>query len=105
MIVIEDRRYGRHNMKAIPEEMRNERFEVESADSSLTFFATSTLFPVYGKVSELNGYVEAVWNSSGALVVNPLPRMHLEAQSGEPPHRQRPPGSRDVEAHRQQTLS
>lgn len=78
MIVIEDQRNGRHNVKAMPEEMRSERFEVRSADSSLTFFATSTLFPVYGKVSEMNGYVEAAWSSSGALVVSPLPRMHLE---------------------------
>jgi hypothetical protein len=78
VIVIEDRRSGRSQVKTIPGELRNERFEVESADSSLTFLATSTLFPVYGRVAEMNGYVEAAWNSNGALVINPLPKMHLE---------------------------
>jgi len=78
MIVIEERRNERHSVKMMPEELRTERFEVESAASSLTFFATSTLFPVYGKVAEMSGYVEAAWHANDELVVNPLPRMHLE---------------------------
>jgi polyisoprenoid-binding protein YceI len=55
-----------------------ERFEVSNADSSLTFFATSTLFPVYGKASEMSGYVEAAWTENRALCLSPVPKMHLE---------------------------
>jgi hypothetical protein len=65
-------------MEAMPEELSCERFEVSSADSSLTFFATSTLFPVYGKAMEICGFVEAAWNENGTLATDPLPRMHVE---------------------------
>jgi hypothetical protein len=78
VIVIEDRPSGRDQVKAVPEELHYERFEVVSAESSLSFFATAQLFPVYGKASEMSGYVEAVWNPNGTLAVRPLPKMHLE---------------------------
>ncbi|HEY6485570.1 MAG TPA: YceI family protein [Candidatus Cybelea sp.] len=78
MIVIEDRRKGLRQMEAMPEELSCERFEVSSADSSLTFFATSTLFPVYGKATEIGGFVEAAWNENGTLSTHPVPRMHVE---------------------------
>ena len=55
-----------------------ERYEVVSADSSLTFFATSTLYPVYGKATDLSGYVEAAWNVDGTLANEPPPKMHVE---------------------------
>jgi hypothetical protein len=57
---------------------RYERFAVSSEDSSLTFFATSTLFPVYGKATELSGHVEAAWSEQRTLSLAPEPRMHLE---------------------------
>ena len=62
MTVIEERCDGRVQMKAMAEKPSHERFDVASNDSSLTFFATSTLFPVYGKATEMTGYVEAAWN-------------------------------------------
>jgi hypothetical protein len=78
VIVIEPRTNGQRQVKTIPEELRFERFEVVSADSSLTFFATSQLFPVYGKAMEMSGYVEAAWHPNGTLALHPAPKMHLE---------------------------
>lgn len=78
MIVIENRLHGQGQMKAIPEELRSERFEVVSGESSLTFFATSQLFPVYGKAMEMSGCVEAAWNPNGTLALHPPPAMRLE---------------------------
>jgi hypothetical protein len=81
VIAIEERRDGR-GKKSVTRgrdgERGFERFEVVSADSSLAFFATSTLFPVYGKATDVVGHVEGVWSHNGALAANPLPRMHLE---------------------------
>lgn len=62
----------------MPEILSRERFEVVSADSSLTFFATSSLFPVYGKATGMSGYVEGAWNGDGTLAISPAPRMYLE---------------------------
>jgi hypothetical protein len=76
--IIEDRRYERGQIETMPEILSQERFEVASADSSLTFFATSSLFPVYGKATEMSGYVEGAWNGDGTLAVGPAPRMYLE---------------------------
>jgi hypothetical protein len=78
VIVIEERPNGRSQMETMLEELRYERFEVVSAESSLAFFATSTLFPVYGKATEFTGYVEAAWNENGTLSVDPAPKMLLE---------------------------
>ena len=76
MTVIEDRLIVRGSVETMEE--RSERFEVVSAESSLTFFATSTLFPVYGRASEMSGYVEGVWSQQGTLAVRPMPKMHLD---------------------------
>jgi YceI-like domain len=65
-------------METASSELSYERFEVASLESSLTFFATSTLFPVYGKAADFSGYVEAAWNENGALALRPSPRMYLE---------------------------
>lgn len=78
MTVIEARSGGISRIEMMPEQLANERFEVVGADSSLTFFATSTLFPVYGKAAGLSGYVEAAWNANGSLALRPAPKMHLE---------------------------
>ncbi len=78
MTVIEERCDGRVQVKVMAEKPSYERFDVASTDSSLTFFATSTLFPVYGKATEMTGYVEAAWNDNGTLAVDPPPRMHIE---------------------------
>ena len=67
MIVIEERHNGRRQMEPMPEKPSCERFEVSSAESSLTFFATSTLFPVYGKAADMSGFIEASWNDNGTL--------------------------------------
>jgi hypothetical protein len=78
VIVIEERRSERVRMRTVTEELIRERFDVVSADSSLTFFATSSLFPVYGRATEMRGYVDGLWTENGTLAVDPLPRMHLE---------------------------
>jgi hypothetical protein len=78
VIVIEERHNGRRQMEPMPEKPSCERFEVSSAESSLTFFATSTLFPVYGKAADMSGFIEASWNDNGTLATQPAPRMHVE---------------------------
>lgn len=78
MTVIEERCDGRVQLKVMAEKPRYERFDVASTDSSLTFFATSTLFPVYGKATEMTGYVEAAWHENGTLAADPQPRMYVE---------------------------
>ncbi len=61
-----------------PSKTTSERFEVVSADSSLTFFATSTMQSAYGKTADLSGYIEAAWNLDGTLAATPAPKMHVE---------------------------
>lgn len=56
----------------------SDRFEVVRADSSLTFYTTSTMQSAYGKTTELSGFVEASWNADGALASDPPPKMHVE---------------------------
>ncbi|HTA54614.1 MAG TPA: YceI family protein [Candidatus Acidoferrales bacterium] len=56
----------------------DERFEIVSGGSSLTFFATSTTRSAYGKTTELGGYIDAAWNPDGTLAGEPAPRMHVE---------------------------
>ncbi len=55
-----------------------ERFEVVTAESSLTFFAMSTVQSAYGKTTDLTGYVAASWNSDGSIALQPAPEMHVE---------------------------
>jgi hypothetical protein len=56
----------------------SQRFEVVSADSSLTFFALSSAQSAYGKTTALSGYINAAWNADGTLAAEPSPRMHVE---------------------------
>jgi hypothetical protein len=56
----------------------SQRFEVVTADSSLTFFALSSAQSAYGKTGELTGFVDAAWNGDGSLATDPAPRMHVE---------------------------
>jgi len=55
-----------------------EHFEVVAADSSLTFFAMSSIQSAYGKTTELSGFIDAVWEADGMLALEPAPRMHVE---------------------------
>jgi hypothetical protein len=61
-----------------PSKTTSERFEVVRTDSSLTFFATSTMQSAYGKTADLSGYIEAAWNADGTLAATPAPNMHVE---------------------------
>jgi hypothetical protein len=55
-----------------------ERYEVVQADSSLTFFATSTVLAAFGKTTNLSGSIDAAWNDDGTLAAEPAPRAHIE---------------------------
>jgi hypothetical protein len=80
LIAVEERRPRAVGRGGAVYEVSSERFEVLSADSSLTFFAMSSVQSVYGKTAELSGFIEAAWNADGTLVLNPSPRMHVEFQ-------------------------
>jgi hypothetical protein len=54
------------------------RYVVAPLDSWIAFEGRSTLHSVQGKATNLDGYVEAAWNSDGTLSTQPAPRMHLE---------------------------
>jgi polyisoprenoid-binding protein YceI len=56
----------------------DERFDVLTASSSLTFFAASSSQSAYGKTTELGGYVNAAWNADGSLAREPAPQMHVD---------------------------
>jgi polyisoprenoid-binding protein YceI len=75
MTVIEERSLGRSEVDGMPV---TERFDVVAADSSLTFFAMSTVQSAYGKTTELSGHIDAAWRPDGTLAVEPAPHMHLE---------------------------
>jgi hypothetical protein len=55
-----------------------ERFEVVQADSSLTFFATTTVLAAFGKSTKLSGHIDAAWNVDGSVAAVPPPRAHVE---------------------------
>jgi YceI-like domain len=76
--LIEERVIARQ-VGSMPQPPAHERFDVQSANSSLTFTATSSSFPVYGKVAEMSGYVEGVWHHR-RLALDPSPQMHVEFQ-------------------------
>ncbi len=78
MTLIEERLIAQQ-VGSMPQRPAYERFDVQSSQSSLTFTATSTNFPVYGKVAEMSGYVEGVWHHR-RLALDPSPRMHVELQ-------------------------
>ncbi len=54
------------------------RYDVDSADSSLTIDARSTLHAVRAAASGLTGYVVAGWNSDGSVAAAPAPIVHVE---------------------------
>jgi hypothetical protein len=54
------------------------RYTVLPADSWLTFEARSTLHPVHGKATQLDGFIDANWNATGLPAGTPPPRMHVE---------------------------
>jgi polyisoprenoid-binding protein YceI len=61
-----------------PHKAVRERFEVSSADSSLTFYAASPTQSAYGKTTELSGFFELAWNADGSVAVEPAAIMHVE---------------------------
>jgi len=75
MTVIEERSLGRSEGDGMPV---TERFDVVPTDSSLTFFAMSTVQSAYGKTTELSGHIDAAWKPDGTLAGEPAPHMHLE---------------------------
>lgn len=69
---------GPRESKRMPGRLARERFEVVPEDSSLTFFAMSSVQSAYGKTTELGGYLEGAWNGDGAMLAQPAPAMHVE---------------------------
>ena len=59
---------------------RQGRFTVVGAESSFTFFAPSTMFPVYGRAADVSGYADVSWGSDGMLRADPVPTMHVEVR-------------------------
>jgi hypothetical protein len=57
----------------------NERFEVASAKSTLTFFVRTTTSSVHGKATGLSGSIAGSWDGA-ALLPDPAPKMHVEFQ-------------------------
>lgn len=53
-------------------------FVVVNVDSSLRFFSMTTMYPVFGKVAELVGSIDAAWNGDGTIAADPAPKMHVE---------------------------
>jgi polyisoprenoid-binding protein YceI len=78
MTVVEERLPGRGEKRVMVGKAASERYEVVSADSSMTFFAMSTMQYVYGKTTELSGFIDVAWNPDGTLAVRPPPKMHVE---------------------------
>ena len=54
------------------------RYEVVTEDSSLLFFALSSVQTAYGKTTDLSGFVDAAWNGDGTIATEPEPHMHVE---------------------------
>jgi polyisoprenoid-binding protein YceI len=78
MTVVEERFPERVEKRVMIGKVPSERFEVVGAESSLTFFAMSTMQYVYGKTTELSGFIDVGWNPDGTLAVQPPPKMHVE---------------------------
>lgn len=58
------------------------RYAVLPAASSLTFEAKSSLHAVRGAATDFSGFITAVWNDDGTLVIAPPPAMHVEFSTG-----------------------
>jgi polyisoprenoid-binding protein YceI len=78
MTVVEERLPELVEKRGMVAKVPSERFEVVGAESSLTFFAMSTMQYVYGKTTELSGFIDVGWNGDGTLAVQPPPKMHVE---------------------------
>lgn len=78
MIAIHERTPTRGERGHVPGKVTNERFDVASGESSLTFFAMSNVQAAYGKTTALNGWIDAAWSADGTLAKEPRPRMHVE---------------------------
>lgn len=78
MTVIENRLPGRGEVRGRTGKAISERYDVASADSSLTFFAMSSMQSAYGKTTELSGCIDAAWNGDGTVAADPPPKMHVE---------------------------
>ncbi len=78
MTVVERRLLESEPLTVPPHKAVKERFEVASADSSLTFYAAAPTQSAYGKTTELSGFFELAWNADGSLAVEPAPNMHVE---------------------------
>jgi hypothetical protein len=57
-----------------------ERFEVDSAKSTLTFFVRTTTSSVSGKATGLAGSIDCAWSAAGIIAETPAPKMHVEFQ-------------------------
>ena len=78
MIAVGERTPTRAEGRHVPSNVTSERFDVVSRESSLTFFATSSVQAAYGKTTALRGSIDAAWNLDGTLGKQPPPRMHVE---------------------------
>ena len=55
------------------------RCDIISKESSLTFFASASgNKSVFGKASELDGFVELGWDAHDVIAADPAPKMHVE---------------------------
>lgn len=78
MTVVERRLLEPQPTMVTPHNAVKERFEVSSADSSLTFYAASPTQSAYGKTTELNGFFDLAWNADGSVAAEPAANMHVE---------------------------
>jgi hypothetical protein len=69
---------GRREARRTVEKPVNEHVLIDSADSLLRFFSVTALYPAFGKVAELAGFVDASWNPDGTIALDPAPQMHIE---------------------------
>jgi hypothetical protein len=53
-------------------------FVIDNRDSLLRFFSLTTLYPAFGRVTKLSGFVDCAWNADRTIVLDPPPRMHVE---------------------------
>jgi len=77
MSLTEERLTARGEAKKMVGQKTTERFDVVRSESTLTFSAMSNVHPVHGKATDLDGFIEAVWNANGTVALDPMPRMHL----------------------------
>jgi hypothetical protein len=69
---------GQRKARRTVEKPVSEHFLIDGFESLLRFFSLTTLYPAFGKVAELTGFVDAAWNSDGTIALDPAPQMHIE---------------------------